>query len=102
MRRNRPELEFAGQTRSGVGIRETRLWPGTKSTLRRLVRLVRPRWRDIPSTEMAKAFRFRAVLLKPKWQASAGSSGGGAHRAQRDYRDSYIVIALRGAIRERP
>jgi hypothetical protein len=102
MRRNRPELEFAGQTRTGLGIRETRLWPGTKSPLRRLVRLVRPRWHDIPSTEMAKA----SVLEPSSWNQSGKpappSSGGGAHRAQRDYRDSYIVIALRGAIRERP
>ena len=70
MRRNRPELKFAGQTRSGLGIRETRLWPGTKSTLRRLVRLVRHRWFDIPSKEMAKAFRLRVVLLKPKWRGA--------------------------------
>jgi len=70
IRRNRPELEFAGQTRSALGIRETRLWPGTKSTLRRLVRLVRRRWSDIPSKEMAKAFRLRVVLLKPKWRGA--------------------------------
>ena len=68
--RNRPELEFAGQTRSDLGIRETRLWPGTKSALRRLVRLVRHRWFDIPSKEMAKAFRLRVVLLKPKWRGA--------------------------------
>ena len=61
MRRNRPELEFAGQTRSGLGIRETRLWPGTKSTLRRLVRLVRRRWLDFPSTEMARASPCRTI-----------------------------------------
>ena len=66
MHRNRPELEFVGQTWSNLGIRETRLWPGTKSTLRRLVRLVRARWHDIPSKEMAKAFRLEVLFLKPK------------------------------------
>ena len=64
-------LSSLNKQESGLGLRETRLWSGPKSTLRRLVRLVRPRWHDIPATEMAKAFRLRAVLLKPKWQASA-------------------------------
>src|SRR4030095_13965682 len=44
MHRNRCELEFALQTRTGLGIREACQWLGTKSTLRCLVRLVRCRW----------------------------------------------------------
>jgi len=66
MRRNRPELEFAGPTRSGLGICETRLWPGTKSTLRRLVWLVRRRRLNILAKKMGQTFRLGALLLKPK------------------------------------
>ena len=103
MRRNRPELEFAGQTRSGVGIRETRLWPGTKSTLRRLVRLVRRSWLDFPSTEMAKTFNLRAAPLRLRWQASAAVQWRWITPVlNATTGDSYIVIALRGTIRERP
>ena len=71
IRRNRPELVFAGQTRSAVSIRETRLWLGAKNTLRRPVRLVRRRWIDIPSKEMARAFRLGTAPLQLRWQASA-------------------------------
>jgi hypothetical protein len=71
MRRNRSEPEFAGQTRSAMGIRETRLWLGAKGTLRCLVRLVRRRWLVFPSNEMAKTFRLRAAPLQLRWQGSA-------------------------------
>ena len=55
MYRNRSELEFALQTRTGLGAREACLWPGTKSPLRCLVRLVRRCWFVTVSREMTKA-----------------------------------------------
>jgi hypothetical protein len=73
MRCNRTELEFAGQTRSGLGIRETRLWLGAKGTLRCLVRLVRRCWLVFPSKEMAKTFPLQAAPVQLRWQASAAA-----------------------------
>jgi hypothetical protein len=80
MHRNRCELEFARQTRTGLGIREACQWLGTKSTLRCLVRLVRCRWFVTVSREMAKAFRLRLVAqqqrlarrLTNRWSTTAG------------------------------
>ena len=63
MHRNRFGLELALQTRTGLGARETCLWPGTKSPFRCLVRLVRRCWFVIVPGEMIKASYVRENRL---------------------------------------